>query len=248
MSPKFMTPIGYWYSYLNLGDDASIISASIYAHSKRLSSSLCMFNSHFWLLSSFIYWTDWGYPAKIERAGLNGGDRSSLVTDDIVWPNGITLGKLCSSYCWGIHEDDVGHADLTCWPHLHFSIHHTSDLLSQRIYWVDSKLHTLSSIDVQGGGRHTVVIDEHRLAHPLGLAVFEVIKEGKIANLDLYWVTLRRMSSPHIPPSPWILESISHTDHKSQLLCLVFFKVQWASSPDSTFCILVHCQASFLQN
>ncbi|XP_029996082.1 low density lipoprotein receptor a [Sphaeramia orbicularis] len=88
--------------------------------------------------SNFIYWTDWGNPAKIEKGGLNGADRNTLVTDNIEWPNGITL-----------------------------------DLLNQRLYWVDSKLHTLSSIDVQGGGRRTLIIDEHHLAHPLGLTVFE---------------------------------------------------------------------------
>uniref|UniRef100_A0A6Q2ZAT4 EGF-like domain-containing protein n=1 Tax=Esox lucius TaxID=8010 RepID=A0A6Q2ZAT4_ESOLU len=87
---------------------------------------------------NFMYWTDWGTPAKIEKGGLNGVDRAALVMDDIVWPNGITL-----------------------------------DLLNQRLYWVDSKLHTLSSIDVQGGGRRTLIIDEDRLAHPLGLTVFE---------------------------------------------------------------------------
>ncbi|XP_077356519.1 low density lipoprotein receptor a isoform X2 [Festucalex cinctus] len=88
--------------------------------------------------SNFVYWTDWGNPAKIEKGGLNGGDRIALVTDNIVWPNGITL-----------------------------------DLLNQRLYWVDSKLHSLSSIDVQGGGRHTLIVDEHKLTHPLGLTVFE---------------------------------------------------------------------------
>ncbi|XP_029014364.1 low density lipoprotein receptor a isoform X2 [Betta splendens] len=87
---------------------------------------------------NFVYWTDWGNPAKIERGGLNGGDRTALVTDNIVWPNGITL-----------------------------------DLLNQRLYWVDSKLHTLSSVNVQGGGRRTLIVDEHQLAHPLGLTVFE---------------------------------------------------------------------------
>ncbi|KAM9784616.1 low density lipoprotein receptor a isoform 1-T1 [Syngnathus typhle] len=88
--------------------------------------------------SNFVYWTDWGNPAKIEKGGLNGGDRIALVSDNIVWPNGITL-----------------------------------DLLNQRLYWVDSKLHTLSSIDAQGGGRHTIIIDEHKLSHPLGITVFE---------------------------------------------------------------------------
>ena len=123
-------------------------------------------------LFSFIYWTDWGNPAKIEKAGLNGVDRTALVTDNIVWPNGITLGKLkhsclvsvcpCESQ-WSLWSD------LLTLPSASFP-----DLLNQRLYWVDSKLHTLSSIDVQGGGRRTLIIDEHRLAHPLGLTVFEV--------------------------------------------------------------------------
>lgn len=40
-----------------------------------------------------MYWTDRGEAAKIEKCGLNGADRFALVTDNIVWPNGITLGK-----------------------------------------------------------------------------------------------------------------------------------------------------------
>lgn len=40
-----------------------------------------------------MYWTDWGEEAKIERSGLNGADRVALVTDNILWPNGLTLGK-----------------------------------------------------------------------------------------------------------------------------------------------------------
>uniref|UniRef100_A0A4W3IJ01 Uncharacterized protein n=1 Tax=Callorhinchus milii TaxID=7868 RepID=A0A4W3IJ01_CALMI len=96
----------------------------------------------------FVYWSDWSDPAKIERAGLNGGDRQPLVTESIECPNGITL-----------------------------------DVLNERLYWVDSKLHTLSGIDLNGGNRKLLLSSAEYLRHPFSLAVFED---------TLYWTDVER--------------------------------------------------------
>lgn len=49
-----------------------------------------------------------------------------------------------------------------------------SDLLNQRLYWVDSKLHLLSSVDFSGSNRKVLISSANYLSHPFGLAVFEV--------------------------------------------------------------------------
>lgn len=39
----------------------------------------------------YLFWTDWGHIAKIERSHLDGSDRKVLVNTDLGWPNGLTL-------------------------------------------------------------------------------------------------------------------------------------------------------------
>uniref|UniRef100_A0A672JCA6 Low density lipoprotein receptor-related protein 2b n=1 Tax=Salarias fasciatus TaxID=181472 RepID=A0A672JCA6_SALFA len=39
----------------------------------------------------YFYWTDWGTPAKIERATLGGNFRTAIIQTDLTTPNGLTI-------------------------------------------------------------------------------------------------------------------------------------------------------------
>ena len=40
-----------------------------------------------------MYWTDWGNVPKIERSYLDGDARTELITSNLQWPNGLTIGR-----------------------------------------------------------------------------------------------------------------------------------------------------------
>lgn len=48
------------------------------------------------------------------------------------------------------------------------------DLVKSRLYWLDSKLHMLSSVDLNGQDRRIVLKSHMFLPHPLALTIFEV--------------------------------------------------------------------------
>ena len=43
------------------------------------------------MLYSYMYWTDWGTVAKIEKAGMDGSNRQVLISQNLTWPNGLAL-------------------------------------------------------------------------------------------------------------------------------------------------------------
>ncbi|XP_068626812.1 very low-density lipoprotein receptor isoform X3 [Battus philenor] len=51
-------------------------------------------------LDGWMYWTDWGQNPKIERAGMDGSHRETIVSYDVKWPNGLTLDLVRKRVYW----------------------------------------------------------------------------------------------------------------------------------------------------
>ncbi|KAG5899803.1 hypothetical protein JTB14_010242 [Gonioctena quinquepunctata] len=51
-------------------------------------------------MEGWMFWTDWGSEPKIERAGMDGSHRQTIVNFDVKWPNGLTLDLVKKRMYW----------------------------------------------------------------------------------------------------------------------------------------------------
>lgn len=48
----------------------------------------------------FMYWSDWGTNARIEKAGMDGSERSVFLSENIGLPNGLVVDYDSSRVYW----------------------------------------------------------------------------------------------------------------------------------------------------
>ncbi|KAM9214405.1 low-density lipoprotein receptor [Leptosomus discolor] len=138
-----------------------------------------------------LYWTDSRF-GTVSVADAGGRRRKTLVREPGAKPRAIVVDPLHGYMYWTdwganakIAKGGLNGADQ--FPLVTEGVERPNgialDLPSQRLYWADSRLHTLSSVDVDGGRRRTLLADPHLLAHPFAVAVFED---------TVFWTDLQR--------------------------------------------------------
>ena len=48
----------------------------------------------------YVYWTDWGDKAFIGRVGMDGTNKTAIITTKIEWPNGVTIDYSNDKLYW----------------------------------------------------------------------------------------------------------------------------------------------------
>ncbi|KAG7175791.1 low-density lipoprotein receptor-like isoform X2 [Homarus americanus] len=141
-------------------------------------------------LDGYIFWTDWGSSPKVERARLDGGDRSAIVTPPhVYWPNGITIDHSSKHIYWcdgklntiSKSRFDGSQTEVILFSPTVLRLPYSITVFEDRLYWTDWSMLALYSADKFTGGDIQNVSAGHLLESP---KVVHVYHENRQPNGD----------------------------------------------------------------
>lgn len=124
-----------------------------------------------------MYWTDWGANPKIEKAGMDGSGRRSIVTGNLFWPNGLTVDQATNRLFWAdakldtIEMSDLDGGSRQIILSSAADIHPFGLALYQNVlYWTDWAKKSVLSLNLTSRNQQVVVTG---LQKPMDIHVFD---------------------------------------------------------------------------
>jgi low density lipoprotein-related protein 2 len=117
--------------------------------------------------SRYIFWSDWGKFPRIERANLDGRNRSAIITTKIYWPNGLAIDLIRERiYFTDAHLDYIESCDYygrmrTQILANDLFLHHPHSLsfFENHLYWVDRGHRKLMKMNIFDSKNKTAMLD-----------------------------------------------------------------------------------------
>ena len=123
-----------------------------------------------------MYWTDWGVPAKIERASMDGSLRETLHNTDLHHPNDITIDYQSQTIYWvdaSLHKIESSHVDgsnrRTLW-HDNLPKPFSMTYYNGVLYWSDWTLNSVLYIPVSNASTANNLVSS-LVKDPMGVRV-----------------------------------------------------------------------------
>ncbi|XP_058520574.1 low-density lipoprotein receptor-related protein 2 [Ochotona princeps] len=134
----------------------------------------------------YVYWADWGHRAYIARMGMDGTNKSVIISTKLEWPNAITIDYTNDHLYWAdAHLGYIEYSDLEgrrrhtvydgTLPHP-FAI----TIFEDTIYWTDWNTRTVEKGNkYDGSGRVVLVNTTHR---PFDIHVYHPYRQPIVNN------------------------------------------------------------------
>uniref|UniRef100_A0A3P8ZIX3 EGF-like domain-containing protein n=1 Tax=Esox lucius TaxID=8010 RepID=A0A3P8ZIX3_ESOLU len=146
-----------------IGYVITTVSAGSHISCYMLCISRCKLRYFF--LSSYLYWTDWGSPAKIERSTLGGNFRVPVINTGLSQPNGLSIDYQERMLYWTDSSlDKIERSSLTgenrqvILSGLQYP--YSMTVFQQDIYWTDWTARSVYRAGKDDGSGFTVLAQE----------------------------------------------------------------------------------------
>uniref|UniRef100_A0A8D0FVJ2 EGF-like domain-containing protein n=1 Tax=Strix occidentalis caurina TaxID=311401 RepID=A0A8D0FVJ2_STROC len=148
-----------------------------------------------------IYWTDWADRAYIGRAGMDGKEKTVIISTKLEWPNGLTIDYTNDKLYWAdAHLNYIEYSDLDG-HHRHTVYDGTLPhpfaitIFEDTIYWTDWNTRTVEKGNKYDGSDRTVLVNTthrpfdihvyHPYRQPFGEKTFKFAFRGSAVVLRL---------------------------------------------------------------
>lgn len=154
----------------------------------RVILSLFTYGHNLLFRSRWLFWTDWGENPRIERVGMDGTSRSTIISTKIYWPNGLTLDIANKRVYFADSKLDFidfcqynGSGRQQVLAGSHYLLHpHSLTLFEDTVYWTDRQLNRVLSAHKFRGHNQTVV--SHLISQPLSIHVHHFALQPNSTN------------------------------------------------------------------
>ncbi|KAG8510408.1 Low-density lipoprotein receptor-related protein 2 [Galemys pyrenaicus] len=134
----------------------------------------------------YVYWADWGHRAYIARIGMDGTNKSVIISTKLEWPNGITIDYTNDLLYWAdAHLGYIEYSDLEG-HHRHtvyegvLSLPFSITIFEDTLYWTDWNTKTVEKGNKYDGSHRTVLANTtHR---PYDIHVYHPYRQPIVNN------------------------------------------------------------------
>ncbi|XP_066141061.1 low-density lipoprotein receptor-related protein 6 isoform X1 [Euwallacea fornicatus] len=139
-------------------------------------------------MRGLLFWTDWGETPKIERAGMNGDPktRKVIVSDNIYWPNGITVDYEAERIYWTdgkllfIKAMDYDGKDMSTILSAASDYPYALTQSSFKLFWTDWKTVAIHYYYKNGTQPHP--FEFYATNHPMDIKVYDKQRQPKLPH------------------------------------------------------------------
>nr|WBR46502.1 vitellogenin receptor [Coccinella septempunctata] len=115
-----------------------------------------------------MFWSDWGHPARIARAYMDGSSDHSFISDGIHWPNGLAIDYPNQRLYWTdakvmtLESINLDGTDRRIVLEAVVKHPYAIAVFENRLYWSDWHTHSIQSCDKFTGKDHHTIIKEKK--------------------------------------------------------------------------------------